>query len=153
MDPTMTGRTRADFAVDLLLADPMFYTAQQTQTIPYNTPTVVNNQGQDYVGLGYARPFTLAFTSNPTTDVTLTNSTVGCSVTISGTYSASYVATLDVLAYTALGSDNANLVGKVTHTGTRPWMMLAPGNNTLTLTSSGISDAGSCLITWSAPWF
>src|SRR3954462_3822869 len=45
MDPTMTGRTRADFAVDLLLSDPYFYGPAIETTIPTTGTVTINNPG------------------------------------------------------------------------------------------------------------
>ena len=72
MTPSMTGRTRADFAVDLLLADPFFYGVQQAQTLAYNTVTNVINLGEGAIGFGQPSglggvPFTVKLTGPLTT--------------------------------------------------------------------------------------
>ncbi len=54
MDPSMTGRTRADFTVDVVLADPYFYGAQQSATIGAGATVVLNALGEGIVGEGYA---------------------------------------------------------------------------------------------------
>lgn len=156
MQPVMTGRTRADFTVDLLLADPYFYGAQQTQTLGYNSPANVVNLGDG--GIGFGQPaatsgvgFTIQL-NGPLTSPKLTNSTTGVSVSVSYTIATGHYCLLDVLNYTAFDDGNAPHLGVVSHTGARPWMILLPGTNSLQLTSTNGSDTGNAALTWSPPY-
>lgn len=154
MEPTMTGRTRATFSVDLLLSDPYFYGAQQTQTLAYNTPATVTNLGEGVVGESFSSSvcgFTVKL-NGPLTSPTLTNSTTGVAVTYGANIASGHFVTLDVLNYTALSDASANNVQFVGHAGSRMWMCLVPGANTLALTSLSGGDTGTCLLTWNPPY-
>jgi hypothetical protein len=156
MQPVMTGRTRADFTVDLLLADPYFYGAQQTQSLAYNSPANVTNLGDGAIGFGQPSVtsgvnFTIQL-NGPLTSPKLTNSTAGVSVTASYTIAAGHSCLLDVLNYTAVDDASASHIGVVSHTGARPWMILLPGTNVMQLTSANGGDTGSALLTWSPPY-
>lgn len=122
MAPTMTGRTRADFTMTLLLADPFFYGDEITAGIG-GSATVVN-PGHD-----------LAAHNNMVIDLSagarLTNTSVNPPVWVQ----SSGGGTLDVGAYTALAG-GSNVIGGVTHSGSRRWMVLVPGENHLTCTGS-----------------
>lgn len=152
MQPTMAGRTRADFAVDFLLADPYFYGGVQAQTLAYNTAVSINNLGDANVGMGQQSgqggvPFTIQLVG-PLTNPTVTNSTNGVSVTVAYTIGGGQSCTLDVLAYTALDQGNASHLGVVSHAGARPWMVLWPDINVLRLTSTNGGDTGHAVVTW-----
>lgn len=162
MEPTMTGRYRADFTVDLLLSDPYFYGATSTTTLTYNSPTVVTNPGEGVAGNGFpssANGFTVTF-NGPLTQPTLINSTANCALSLDLVMARGYAVTLDVLNDTAF--DNAtsqvNQIQYVTHTGARSWMVLSGtgydglGQNTLTLTSLNGADTGTCTIAFNPPY-
>lgn len=162
MEPTMTGRYRADFTVDLLLSDPYFYGAAQTTTLTYNSPTVVTNPGEGVAGSGFPSSlngFTVTFIG-PLTQPTLVNSSDSCQVSVNLTMASGYSVTLDVLNDTAF--DNAtspvNQIANVTHAGARPWMTLhgagydGTGHNTLTLTSLNGADTGTCIVSFNPPY-
>lgn len=142
MDPEMTGRSRATFEVELLLADPFFYGPVITKTLVYNTPQVIAYAG-DYE-TGTAKDMTLKFTG-PLTNPRVTNSTptvpvwmqIGTSIAGGDSVTASLQTGRVIRA-----SDSANLVGGLTHSGTRRWISLYGGNNTVTLTGS--SGTGTC---------
>jgi hypothetical protein len=152
MDPAMTGRFRADFSVDFLLADPYFYGSQQTQTLAYNTAAAVSNLGDEYLGLAFGQPFTLKL-NGPLTNPVVTNTTLGVSVSLYYTIASGHYVTLDVLNYTAYDDTGISRAGLVAHAGARPWMVIAPsavaGSNSLKLTSTSGTDTGTCLLTWS----
>lgn len=156
MEPTMTGRTRADFSVDLLLADPYFYGTLQTQTLAYNSAATVINLGEGVVGSGLSCTFT-AQLNGPLTNPTLTNSTAGVSVTYNATIPGGQFLTLDIVNFTAVDSNGVNQIGSVTHAGARMWMGLlgagvGTGRNTLKLTSTNGSDTGNCVLQWTPPY-
>lgn len=156
MTPSMSGRTRADFAVDFILADPYFYGVSQTQALPYNSAQTVNNLGDGVVGFGQpsgfgGTPFTVQL-NGPLTSPTLTNLTTGVSVTVGYTITAGHFCTLDVMSYTAVDDTGTSHLGVVSHAGARPWMILAEGNNSLKLTSVNGGDTGTASLTWSPPY-
>jgi hypothetical protein len=154
MQPTMSGRTRADFTVDFLLADPYFYGQRQSLTVPANgSGTNLLHLGDDGIGFGQAPgsggvAFRITLTGPLTAPVKLTNATNGVSVTVSNSnIAAGTNLVLDVLNYTAYTSSSVSRLGDVTHYGARPWMLLLPGNNVLVLSTGG-SDSGNCLVQW-----
>ncbi len=149
MEPTMTGRTRATFSVDLLLSDPMFYGAQQTQTLAYNTPATVTNLGEGVVGQGLASAFTVKL-NGPLTNPVLTNSTAGVSVTYNAVIASGHYVTLDILNYTAVDDAAVNQVQYVGHAGSRMWSCLLPGANTMALTAD--SGSGTAVLQWQPPY-
>jgi hypothetical protein len=157
MSPTMSGRTRADFTVDLLLADPYFYgPAVTTPAVNLNlvNGTTVHNPGDAVIGYGQEQgnggvPFKITL-AGPLKNPTLTNVTAGVSVTLNATIPSGTTITLNVLAYTAFDQTGKSWLGSVTHKGARPWMVLVPatqanptGSQTLALSSTGGSDSGS----------
>jgi hypothetical protein len=153
MQPTMSGRTRGDFSVDFLLADPYFYGARQTQVISANGSGSVLNLGDAAVGFGQAQgqggvPFTLKLLGPLTTPVTVTNQTNGVSVTLAYTIGSGHSVTLDVMSYTAYDDSGASHLGSVTHSGARPWMLLMPGSNSLSLSTGNGGDGGNCTLVY-----
>jgi hypothetical protein len=140
MDPSMNGRTNAAFSVDLLLADPFFYSAQRTQAVTTAGGTIVAN-GEGVAGEGF--PSTVnAFTVAITQACTVTNSTAGVSFTHNGTGVATWPVTVDILRYTAVDAAGNNCVGGLTHAGSRLWQCLLPGSNTIAV------SAGTATWTW-----
>lgn len=152
MEPTMTGRTRADLSVDLLLADPYFYGAQQTQTFSRNAAANLTNLGEGVCPEANGAVLTLTF-NGLLTNPTLTNSTAGVSVTYTGTVATGggNVVVLDCTNFLATGP-SGNVIGNVSHAGARRWMLLLSQINSLTLTSTGGSDTGTCVVTWTPPY-
>lgn len=123
-EPGMIGQDGSQFVVDLLLADPYFYAPEQSAVV--NGPTVVSHPGADVaLGLEIDLP----------AGATLTNSDTGVSVTNTG---AAQV-TLDVLGFSSTGP-----ILDITHTGSRFWMGLVPGDNNMT---------GSGTIRWQPNYF
>lgn len=155
VQPTMSGRTRADFSVDFLLADPYFYGLRQSLNVPANgSGTQLYNLGDAAVGFGQSQgqggvPFSLTFYGQLTDPVTLTNVTNGVSVTINNSVIASGATlSLDVLNYTAFTGSGSSWLGNVTHYGARPWMLLMPGSNILTMSTGNGGDSGHCTLNW-----
>lgn len=151
MEPTMTGRTRGDFSVDLLLADPYFYGGQQTQTLAYNTNTTVTNKGDGVAAEGSGSFFTITF-NGPLTNPTLTNSSAGVSVTWTGVITGGHSVVLDCVNFLASTDLGANVISGISHAGARKWMGLTPGAQTMKLTSTVGGDTGTCLLTWTPPY-
>lgn len=139
MAPSMTGRTRAEFTMSFLLADPYFYGAEQTASI--GGSTTVNNPGHDTAS---QTNFTVELTG---TNPRLTNSTANPPVWVQYTGTIPGTLILDVGAYTALTTGGTNLINGITHSGARHWMGLLPGNNTLSF-----SGSGSALVRFRPPY-
>lgn len=142
MDPTMTGRTRADFAVDLLLSDPYFYGSQVTATLNPGVTTVVNNPGDVDIWTNLTVEFNGELVSPVITNTTPEPDVwmrVNTAVVVNDV-------NVDIGNFTVINTfDNSNLVGAVTHSGSRPWLILKPGNNSLKLTSLGNSTGNAIL--------
>ena len=141
MDPTMNGRLSAVFSVDLLLSDPMFYGAARAQTVGTAGGTITA-LGEGVVGEGFASAVN-AFTVTISQATTVTNSTAGVSFTHSGAGVASWPVTVDVLRYTATDAVGNNVVGGLTHVGSRMWMCLLSGANVIAVTN-GTALFGFC---------
>lgn len=142
MDPTMTGRTRADFAVDLLLADPWFYGPELTVNLVPDVPLVVTNPGDISVSESIkiefngelVSPVIVNQTAQPNVWMRLNTAIIADEVIV------------DVGQFLVTNSfDNSSLLGSVTHSGHQYWMKLNKGNNTLKLTSLGNSSGNAVL--------
>lgn len=140
MDPTMNGRLSAAFSVDLLLSDPYFYSGLRTQATSGGGATI-NALGEGVVGEGYASAVN-SFTVKITTPCTVTNSTAGVSFAHTGAGVVSWPVTVDVLRYTAVDAVGNNVVGGLSHVGSRMWMCLLTGSNTISCT------AGTATFNW-----
>lgn len=128
MDPAMQGRTGASFSVDLLLSDPYFYGAQQVQAVT-GTGTTLTGLGEGIVGEGYPSAVN-AFTVAITGPCTVTNATAGVSFTFAGG-TPTFPVTIDILNNTAVDSGGANWISSITHAGSRMWMCILPGVNSI----------------------
>jgi len=144
MDPTMNGRTSAAFSVDLLLSDPHFYGAQQSQAVGTGGGTIVN-LGEGVAGEGFASAVN-AFTVSVSQAATVTNSTAGVAFSHSGAGVQSWPVTIDVLRYTATDNVGNNVIGGLGHIGSRMWMTLLSGANTIAV------SAGTALFEWCPPY-
>ena len=148
MDTAMMGRDGAQFVVDLRLADPYFYgVSQNSGNIAVSTPLVVNNPGMAKVVA-----MTVRFTGS-LTNPKLTNATPNPDVWVQYTgviSTGSDYVQLDTDQFTAVDDAAANVIGDITHAGSREWMVLAPGDNTLTLTAS--AGTGTALVTFQPPY-
>lgn len=138
MDPTMTGRTRADFAVDLLLSDPYFYGPEITANLTASGTTVVNNPGDiptwSTIDITFNGELVSPIITNQTNNVWMQVNTAVIADPIN----------VSVGDYTVVNTfDDSQLTGSVVHSGFRSWMRLEPGNNTLKLTSTGNSTGNA----------
>jgi len=124
-------------AFDLLLLDGYFHASQATSSGPITgTKSVVVD------GDASTSRVTVRF-SGGSTSQRLTNTTTGGWIQYTG--STSTAVDVDVRAFKALQSTTVR-TGNITFSspdGTRPWLTLRPGVNTLTLTGGG-----SCTVTW-----
>lgn len=128
---------------DLTLADPYFYGEEEDVVLAVDVPQVLNNLGDvpatritlDFHGI---LANAIVTNSTPATDVW---------VRVGSAIAGGDDVFLNVDTFTATRtSDSANLIGAVTRSGSRPWMVLLPGNNTITLTAT--SGAGTVDMTW-----
>lgn len=138
MDLTMNGRTNAAFSVDLLLADPYFYGAQQTRAV--TTSASLTGLGEGIVGEGWPAAGTNAFTVACTAACTVTNTTAGVSFSLSGVTNPPV--TVDILNQTVTDNSGNNLISALSHAGSRMWMCLLPGANAITV------SAGTATFRW-----
>lgn len=74
----------------------------------------------------------------PGTPQILTNETTGASVTFGGDTSVNEV-NLNVTDFTAV-QNSQNVLAYVAHSGAVPWMLMVPGENTLSLTGGGYAQ-------------
>jgi hypothetical protein len=147
--PRMTGRTRVEFAVNFLLADPFFYGPLATENFALNTPVTVTNPGHETAAHNNLEIDFIGPLTNPR----LTNATPSPDVWVqfTGTVSSGQTLRLSVPNFTATRvSDSANLIAGISHSGTRYWMALQPSSNLLTLTAS--SGSGSAQLRYRPPY-
>lgn len=128
---------------DLNLSDPYFYGEEETVELVKDVPQIVTNDGDVP-----ATDITLDFhgiLSNPK----VTNSTPEPDVwvQVGSSIAAADSVLLDVRTFSATrDSDGANLIGAITRSGARPWMVLSPGVNTVELTAT--SGTGTVTMTY-----
>jgi hypothetical protein len=163
MEPTMTGRQRAEFQMDLLLADPFFYGRSglpnnpsypnypwTTVDVPRNlssadhdtwTHVTVTNPGYDVAAFGSLYVDFVGPLKNPV----LANDSAHPQVWVKYNGEIDEGVTIrlvvpDFLAFQR--SNNHNYIQNITHSGARHWFGLLPGDNTLTLiTAEGTGKA------------
>lgn len=150
MTPTMTGRHRADFTMTLLLADPYFYGNQVTVNLPKGTPVSVNNPGHDTAGSSNFQVDLIGPLTNPV----LTNATPTPNVwaKYGAVIPSGQTVTLDIPTFqaTAVGTSPGNVIGFISHSGSRNLMGLAQNANLLTLTAD--SGTGSAVVRYRPPY-
>lgn len=153
MTPTMTGRVRADFVMDLLMTDPFFYGDVEAAQIALGRSLTVFNRGHDvaaYTGMSIIltgpliHPITLTnYSTNPPVSVTY-NGDIGIGQSV-GLNVSQFQATL-----VSPGPTSTNVIGNVSHLGSRNWFGLMPGNNALAFQDGG--GSGSAQILWKPPY-
>lgn len=148
MEPAMTGRGRADFAMDLLLADPYFYGTEISMPVPLNQDFVINNPGDDKVS---SKHFSITFEGelpNPT----LRNVTTGVWMSVNTYVSLDTHVAVDVSKYTASRSTDGKAINTaISHGGARRWMELEPGNNVIRLETS-VAGSGRAVLKFRPPY-
>lgn len=146
MSPNMTGRTRADFAVDLLLADPYFYGSSITSSHidAGGAPVTVNNPGDDSA---YYTSVYVDFVGTMT-DPKLTNTTPSPDVWVKVSGSVTGTTTLDIGKY--LINPSSIPLNRVSHSGARSWFGLLDGDNSLSLTAA--SGSGYAVVRFTPPY-
>lgn len=140
MAPQMTGRTRAEFQMDFLLADPYFYGAYVDVTLNAGDYVYVWNDGNDTAGHAVMEvdfigpllnPVLTNFSTEPDSWVKYTGyinpvKTVHLDV-------GRFLATIAPTNSTVIGD---NVVGMISGYGARLWVNLLPGMNKLMLTAT-----------------
>lgn len=137
---------------DFLLADPWFYGLAQTATaaVPASpTAFTVTNPGTAYP-CGPQGTLTIDYTG-PIANPVLTNGANGVSVTVNVTVAAGKHLVVDCVAYTA-ANDTANAIASVLHSGAPQFMVLQPGDNSLTVTGTGMTGATALTCTFTPPY-
>lgn len=153
LEPSMTGRGRAAFSIDLLFPDPFFYeparelqvstTQQKTwqETVPGDWRTMSID-----VQVAGARV-------NPKITITHPDGTQTW-VQYLGTINAGEVLNIDVQNFSATLTTSTTtrvVSGNIRHAGAAPWLTLDPGANTIFLEST--SGSGSVSFTYNPVWF
>jgi Phage tail protein len=148
MDPTMTGRTRADFGVDLLLADPFFYSPViTTAAIDVGETLVINNPGDVETWVDMEIEFNGELI-NPTLWNMSTNPIIW--MTPNTLIQSGYSVDVNVGKFEAIRTyDNVEISPAIDHSGYRAWFKLNKGNNSVKLTSGGIGT-GNAIIKYRA---
>lgn len=142
MDLTMNGRTSAAFSVDLLLADPYFYGTTVTQACTGGS-TTVSNPGEGIVGEGWPSAVS-AFTITLSAAAQVQNVSAGISLTVAS--GPSFPVTVDILNNTVIDSGGNSVPAKFSHTGSRLWMALQPGNSLISV------SAGTATFSFNPPY-
>lgn len=148
LEPSMIGRNGAKFSVDLKLTDPYFYD-DAASTFP-----LVNGQ-QNIVLPGDAETQRLQLTINGSrTNAIVRNNTLGQQVEYHDPLTSGSTALIDVKAFSATTTPSGGAAfvstGKVRHTGAPYFLGLAPGTNSITVSSS--SGAGTIQLVARGAW-
>lgn len=152
MAPTMTGRTRADFQMDFLMADPYFYGAKQSATLNPGGVSYVWNDGHDVAAHAGLSIQLVGPLTNPSLRNIITEPDQV--LTYKGAIASGQTVTLNVGNFTAIASSGIASTGKnrianVSASGAQYWFNLLPGMNKISLTGTG---SGHAVITWQPPY-
>lgn len=132
LSPSMNQRARAVFTVDLFLADPYFYGAEQVQTLSTGSQTV-SIDGDD---MTRAVRFTV---DGPRKNVKIRNSTLNVDVEYHGDLNTGDNVNISVKDFTSVtdpsGMDPFRSVGSIRHSGDPFWFLLQDGDNTVVVSS------------------
>lgn len=147
LSPAMQGTSRGIFTVDLVLSDPFFYGSLQS------TSLVTGTQNVSVLGDYNTRNIILTLQGSRTAPK-IRNNTLGVDVTYNAALNAGDQAVLDVKAYTSVttpsGGSPYKSVGSILHTGAVYWLALAPGSNSITVSST--SGSGVITMQWQEAW-
>lgn len=135
LDSEMTGTSRAAFTVDLLLADPYFYSGEITQSF---------SGSRTFAALGDADTQRIRINFSGGTNPRLTNTTKG--IWTQWTGSAGGGVDLNSYNFTAV-QGSTNVISGITHDGAYEWMRIGPDGDSLTL-----SGGGSASVTYAPAW-
>jgi Phage tail protein len=137
------------FTVDITMADPWWYGPGTSNPVTSSGATI-NNPGD-------VEATNMVVTLNgPLTNPRLSNSSLSPAVTLSytGTILSGQFVTLDCNGFTAFDSSGNSVIGNVSHGGSLRWMLIEPGNNTMSLDngSGGSPGTGNATIVYSPPY-
>lgn len=155
MTPTMTGRTRAEFVMDLRLAYPYFGGEVETIPVDVSTPSDNNvqriyNPGHDHAGYDTCYIDLIGPLKNP--KLTNFSFTPNVWVKYNGTIPSGTTIRAFVHIWAARNLNNNKAVtGSMSHSGARHWMLLQPGNNQLKLTDDN-NSAGTATVNFKPPY-
>ena len=145
--PVMQGRTRAVFTVDLRLSDPYFYGPEVNVALANGSQTVTIG-GDDIT-----RAIKL-HVDGPRVNVKVRNNTLDVDVEHISNLSSGDDLDIDVKNYTAVTDTTLlpafNSVGSIRHTGSPHWLLLQPGANSITVSST--SGTGLVTLTYQEAW-
>ncbi len=161
LEPSMTGRTRSTFAVELKLHDPFFYGAQTDTQVNVGSTVTIHNPGDAVAA--YRNLY--VFLVGPLTNPVLRNNTPNPDVWVkyAGSITAGQVIRLDIEKFTAFAADPEftvpespndpppmNRLGYISHSGSPTYMGLLKKNNSLTLTAD--SGTGHAIVRFRPPY-
>lgn len=92
--------------------------------------------------------------TGPLSDTTITNTTVGVSMTYNGIIAGGEVVVISTNAYgeyTAVMDGVTNVIGNITHNGAAAFMVINPGDNTMSITDT-TATTGTVQISFNAPY-
>lgn len=147
LNPSMNGQQRAVFTVDITLSDPYFYGPLKTE--PLSASEVVTVEGDDVTRRIFLE------VEGSRNNLIVRNATLDVQVEYASTLDLGDVLNIDVQKFTSVtdpdGSPAFKSVGYIRHEGSPSWLVLKPGDNTITVAS----DSGSGLVTmqWQEVWF
>lgn len=145
--PSMNGRARGVFSVDLQLADPYFYSAERVINLSTGSQTV------EVEGDAVTRNIKI-HVDGPRLNPKIRNSTMGVEVEYHADLSSGDDLDIDVRAYSSVtdpGTGPAfNSIGSIRHTGDPNWLLLQPGDNTVVVSSD--TGIGSVQLTIQEAW-
>jgi len=153
LNPTRPAPHVTKLTLELTLARPFF---RGSSLIPDNTTTInaspkamtVNNPGS----MEELDP--IITLTGPLTNVTITNSTNGASLTYTGVIDAAEVVTIQTATtgeYTATHSVDGNVIGNVSHAGSPALLPLNIMDNVLSITSS-VTTTGTVKVSFYPPY-
>lgn len=134
LEITTLPRWAGKFVVDFLLADPYFYGGETSQDFVLGDPPVVLNNPGDVRADAYG--LSVLFVGPLTNPVLLNNTPVPpVSLQLNMSLAVDEAVGFDVDAALAYDQAGNNVVDKITHTGTRSFFELLPGDNEITFTA------------------
>lgn len=145
--PTMNGRGRAVFTVDLFLSDPYFYGPETTKTLANGSQTVTISGDDTTRAIKLTAHGSRKYPK-------VRNNTLNVDVEYHADLSASDTVLMDVKNYTSVttpsGTPQFSSVGSIRHTGNPFWFLLQPGDNTVVVSSS--TGTGTVTMVYQEVW-
>ena len=133
---------------DFWLADPWFY-GDEITSADY-VPASPTDFTLAHPGTVHGHRVTLDLLG-PITDPRVTNQANGIYVEYDGEVAATKHLAIDCEAFTAT-NDGANAIGDIAHSGAYEWLRIEPGDNTIRVTGSGLSEATKLVLTFRPPY-